>query len=51
MTAYDKAEAVETYLRNTYKYSTVVKSAPAGRDPVDYFLFDLKAEGLIELIA
>jgi len=23
-TAYDKAEAVETYLRNTYKYSTVV---------------------------
>jgi transglutaminase-like putative cysteine protease len=43
-TAYDKAEAVETYLRNTYKYSTVVKSAPAGRDPVDYFLFDLKAD-------
>ena len=44
VTAYDKAEAVETYLRNTYKYSTVVKSAPAGRDPVDYFLFDLKAD-------
>ena len=43
-TPYDKAEAVETYLRNTYKYSTVVKSAPAGRDPVDYFLFDLKAD-------
>src|SRR4029077_2579257 len=41
---YDKAEAVETYLRNTYKYSTVVKSAPPGRDPVDYFLFDLKAD-------
>ena len=44
VTAYDKAEAIETYLRNTYKYSTVVKSAPAGRDPVDYFLFDLKAD-------
>jgi transglutaminase-like putative cysteine protease len=44
VTAYEKAEAVETYLRNTYKYSTVVKSAPAGRDPVDYFLFDLKAD-------
>lgn len=43
-TPYDKAEAVETYLRATYKYSTVVKSAPPGRDPVDYFLFDLKAD-------
>jgi transglutaminase-like putative cysteine protease len=43
-TQYDKAEAIETYLRNTYKYSTVVKSAPPGRDPVDYFLFDLKAD-------
>lgn len=43
-TPYDKAEAVETYLRNTYKYSTVVRSAPPGRDPVDYFLFDLKAD-------
>jgi transglutaminase-like putative cysteine protease len=43
-TQYDKAEAIETYLRNTYKYSTVVKPAPAGRDPVDYFLFDLKAD-------
>jgi transglutaminase-like putative cysteine protease len=43
-TPYDKAEAIETYLRNTYRYSTVVKPAPAGRDPVDYFLFDLKAD-------
>ena len=43
-TPYDKAEAVETYLRNTYRYSTVVRSAPPGRDPVDYFLFDLKAD-------
>src|SRR5438132_2901917 len=30
-TPYDKAEAIETYLRNTYKYSTVVKPPPAGR--------------------
>ena len=44
VTPYDKAEAVETYLRDTYKYSTVVKSAPPGRDPVDYFLYDLKAD-------
>ena len=43
-TSYDKAEAIETYLRTTFKYSTVVKPAPAGRDPVDYFLFDLKAD-------
>jgi transglutaminase-like putative cysteine protease len=43
-TPYDKAEAIETYLRNTYKYSTVVKAAPPGRDPVDYFLFDLRAD-------
>jgi transglutaminase-like putative cysteine protease len=43
-TPYDKAEAIETYLRTNYRYSTVVKSAPAGRDPVDYFLFDLRAD-------
>ena len=43
-TPYDKAEAIESFLRSTYKYSTVVKSAPPGRDPVDYFLFDLKAD-------
>ncbi len=43
-TAYDKAEAIETYLRSTYKYSTVVKSPPPGRDPVDYFLFDLRED-------
>ncbi len=41
---YDKAEAIETYLRQTYRYNTVVKSAPPGRDPVDYFLFDLKED-------
>jgi len=41
---YDKAEAIETYLRTTYRYSTVVRTPPAGRDPVDYFLFDLKED-------
>ena len=44
VTPYDKAEAIEAYLRATYKYSTVVKNVPAGRDPVDYFLFDLKED-------
>ena len=43
-TPYEKAEAIESYLRSTYKYSTVVRAVPAGRDPVDYFLFDLKAD-------
>ena len=44
VTAYDKAEAIENYLRTNFKYSTVVKNVPAGRDPVDYFLFDLKED-------
>src|SRR5439155_19800440 len=42
--AYDKAEAIELYLRTNFKYSTVVKAPPSGRDPVDYFLFDLKED-------
>ncbi|HET8569764.1 MAG TPA: transglutaminase domain-containing protein [Candidatus Limnocylindria bacterium] len=41
---YDKAETIETWLRQTYRYSTVVKTPPAGRDPIDYFLFDLKED-------
>jgi len=44
LTAYDKAETIESWLRTTYRYSTVVKTPPAGRDPVDYFLFDLKED-------
>ncbi|MCL5256448.1 MAG: DUF3488 and transglutaminase-like domain-containing protein [Chloroflexi bacterium] len=39
---YDKAEAIEAYLR-TYKYSTSITPVPQGRDVVDYFLFDEKA--------
>ncbi len=42
--AYDKAEAIETSLRTNYRYSTVVKSPPSGRDPVDWFLFDLRED-------
>lgn len=41
---YDVAETIESYLRNTYKYSTTVKAPPAGRDPVDYFLFTAKED-------
>ena len=36
---YDQARAVESYLR-TLGYSTEVAPPPAGRDAVDYFLFD-----------
>jgi transglutaminase-like putative cysteine protease len=42
--AYDKAEAIESYLRSVYRYSSNVRATPAGRDPVDYFLFDLKED-------
>ena len=42
--SYDKAEAIESYLRSTYRYSSNVRATPAGRDPIDYFLFDLKED-------
>jgi transglutaminase-like putative cysteine protease len=40
--AYDKAAAIETYLRTNFTYSTHVPLVPADRDWVDYFLFDSK---------
>lgn len=40
--AYDKAVAVEQYLRTNYKYNENVPALPQGRDLVDYFLFDNK---------
>lgn len=41
---YDIAETIESYLRITYHYAPQVKAPPPGRDPVDYFLFDLKED-------
>ena len=41
---YEKAEAIENHLRERYRYTINVKSPPVGRDPVDYFLFDLKED-------
>ena len=42
---YDKAETVEKFLREApFSYSPQVKPTPPGRDPVDYFLFDLKSD-------
>jgi transglutaminase-like putative cysteine protease len=43
--AYDRAEALESFLRGPpYSYSAQVKATPPGKDPVDYFLFDLKQD-------
>jgi len=39
--AYDKAKAIEAYLR-TYPYDLEVPAPPPDRDVADYFLFDLK---------
>jgi transglutaminase-like putative cysteine protease len=40
-TAYDKAVAIETYLR-TFPYTLEVPSPPENQDVSDYFLFDLR---------
>lgn len=40
-TPYDRARAIEAYLRQ-FPYTLEVPAPPLGRDPVDYFLFDLK---------
>jgi hypothetical protein len=40
-TAYDKAKAIEAYLR-TYPYDLEVPVPPEDQDVADYFLFDLK---------
>ena len=40
-TAYDKAKAIEEYLR-TFPPSFDIRTVPPGRDAVDYFLFDEK---------
>jgi transglutaminase-like putative cysteine protease len=37
---YDKAAAIEKYLRTKIKYNETINPPPAGRDGVDYLLFD-----------
>jgi transglutaminase-like putative cysteine protease len=39
---YDKAKAIETYLRKNYPYDLEVPAPPPDQDVADYFLFDLK---------
>ena len=41
-TAYDKASAIEQYLRENIAYNEGIPLPPADRDKVDYILFDLK---------
>ena len=41
-TPYQKAGAIEQYLRATYPYDLNVPAPPPNRDVADYFLFDLK---------
>ncbi|MFQ5576509.1 MAG: DUF3488 and DUF4129 domain-containing transglutaminase family protein, partial [Anaerolineae bacterium] len=41
-TPYDKALAVETYLRKNITYNEGIAPPPRSRDKVDYILFDLK---------
>ncbi|HXX87090.1 MAG TPA: transglutaminase domain-containing protein, partial [Candidatus Acidoferrum sp.] len=40
---YDQAVAIEDFLRRNYSYDINYTQAPAGVDPVEWFLFDSKA--------
>ncbi|SHJ02561.1 transglutaminase family protein [Lutispora thermophila] len=40
--AYDKAIAIQNYLRSNYKYTLEPQSIPEGKEFVDYFLFEGK---------
>jgi transglutaminase-like putative cysteine protease len=39
---YERAKAIEVYLRANYPYDLEVPAPPEGRDVADYFLFDLQ---------
>jgi len=40
--SYDMVKAIEAYLRSNYQYTLEPENVPAGRDFVDYFLFEGK---------
>jgi hypothetical protein len=40
--SYDKANAIESFLRSEITYNEKIEAPPPDRDPVDYILFDLK---------
>ncbi len=39
---YDKVVAITNYLRTEYEYQEVIPNVPRGKDPVEWFLFDLR---------
>ncbi len=39
---YEKAKAIEKYLKDNYSYDVNYKPAPKGTDPIDWFLFEEK---------
>jgi transglutaminase-like putative cysteine protease len=41
-TAYDRAKAIERWLRTNIVYNEVIPQPPANQDSVDWFLFDLR---------
>ncbi len=41
-TPYDKAKAIETWLRQNITYNETIPQPPAGQDPVDWVVFDYK---------
>src|SRR5262249_57256243 len=41
-TPYDRAKAIETWLRNNIAYNESIPQPPTGHDPVDWVLFDYK---------
>ncbi len=43
VTPYDKAQAVTQYLRRTITYSETIPEPPRNRDPLEWFLFDLRS--------
>ncbi|UCC87443.1 MAG: DUF4129 domain-containing protein [Anaerolineales bacterium] len=48
--AYDRATAIEQFLRSEITYNEKIDAPPPDRDPVDYILFDLK-EGYCDYYA
>ncbi len=41
-TDFDKVMAITTYLQHNYRYSLDIPRVPAGHEPLEWFLFDLK---------
>ena len=50
LTPYDKAKAIESYLRTNYTYKLDPPKTPEGQDPIGYFLFGSK-QGYCEFFA